>query len=82
MGIWAGDDQRQGTASAQGMRGFYVGGELTGWRLAGSVDTQELRACGERNNSSIPFPSRVVLQGHGSLHDLQLSQGTPGHRIQ
>lgn len=40
---WAGNDQRQGKASAQGMRGFYLGEEMAGWKWERPVDIQ---SCG------------------------------------
>lgn len=51
--------------------------ELTEQRWEVPVDTQELRVCGEKNNTSMHFPAGAALPGHQSSHDLQLSQGIP-----
>lgn len=80
---WAGDHQRQDTASAQGMRGFYLGEELTGWMWEGSVDTRESWAHGERNHSAWCLFHHVLChrKEHGCSRDLWLSQRTPGQGV-
>lgn len=50
--------------------------------VRGSCRALEAGAHRERNKSSMRSPPHAMMQGHGSLHDLWLSQGIPCGRVQ